>query len=71
MRAIMVSEFGGPEVLRVRETEIPVPGPGEVLVRVLAAGVGPWDAHMRRGGPSDSLPYVPGAEFAVGGVDGI
>src|SRR5205807_10341847 len=52
------------EVLNVRDTEIPVPGPGEVLVRVLAAGLGPWDAHMRRGGPSESLPYVPGAEFA-------
>jgi NADPH:quinone reductase-like Zn-dependent oxidoreductase len=64
MQAIMVGEFGGPEVLQVREVEIPVPGPGEVLVRVLAAGVGPWDAHIRRGGRGGSLPYVPGAEFA-------
>jgi len=69
MQAIMVSEYGGPEVLQVRETEIPVPGPGEVLVRVLAAGVGPWDAHLRSGGRSGSLPYVPGAEFA-GVVEG-
>jgi NADPH:quinone reductase-like Zn-dependent oxidoreductase len=69
MQAIMVSEYGGPEVLQVRETEIPVPGPGEVLVRVLAAGVGPWDAHRRSGGRSGSLPYVPGAEFA-GVVEG-
>ena len=44
MQAIMVSEPGGPEVLRVGETDIPQPGRGEVLVRVLAAGVGPWDA---------------------------
>src|SRR6202035_6115021 len=64
MQAITVSETGGPDVLQVTETPIPVPGPGEVLVRVLAAGVGPWDAHLRRGGPSESLPYVPGAEFA-------
>jgi NADPH:quinone reductase-like Zn-dependent oxidoreductase len=64
MQAIMVSEFGGPEVLQVRETELPVPGPGEVLVRVLVAGVGPWDAHLRRGGRNGPLPYVPGAEFA-------
>jgi NADPH:quinone reductase-like Zn-dependent oxidoreductase len=64
MQAIMVSEFGGPEVLQVRETEIPVPGPGHVLVRVLAAGVGPWDARLRSGGRNETLPYVPGAEFA-------
>jgi len=69
MQAIMVSEFGGPEVLQVRETEIPVPGPGEVLVRVLAAGVGPWDAHLRRGGRNGPLPYVPGGEF-TGLVEG-
>jgi NADPH:quinone reductase-like Zn-dependent oxidoreductase len=69
MQAIMVSEFGGPEVLQVRETEIPVPGPGEVLVRVLAAGVGPWDAHLRRGERNGPLPYVPGGEFA-GVVEG-
>ena len=69
MQAIMVSEFGGPEVLEVRETDIPVPGPGEVLVRVLAAGVGPWDAQLRRGGQNRPLPYVPGGEFA-GVVEG-
>ncbi len=64
MKAIMASEFGGPEVLRVGETEIPEPGPEEILVRVLAAGVGPWDASLRGGGWSGELPYVPGAEFA-------
>lgn len=64
MQAIMVSEFGGPEVLRPAETGMPRPGPGEVLVRVLAAGVGPWDAALRRGGWQGGLPYIPGAEFA-------
>src|SRR5208282_5831260 len=64
MQAIMVSEPGGPEVLRVGETDIPRPGRGEVLVRVLAAGVGPWDASLRRGGWSGPWPYIPGAEFA-------
>ena len=64
MKAITVSEFGGPEVLRVGETAIPEPGPDELLVRVLAAGVGPWDASLRSGGWSGGLPYVPGAEFA-------
>jgi NADPH:quinone reductase-like Zn-dependent oxidoreductase len=65
MKAIMVSEPGGPEVLRMVETEIPEPGPGEALIRVLSAGVGPWDAHIRSGTtPAPQLPYIPGAEFA-------
>ena len=64
MQAIMVSEPGGPEVLRVGETDIPRPDRGQVLVRVLAAGVGPWDVYLRRGGWSGSWPYIPGAEFA-------
>ncbi len=64
MQAIMVSEPGGPEVLRVGETDMPRPGRGEVLIRVLAAGVGPWDAHLRRGAWSGPWPYIPGAEFA-------
>lgn len=69
MQAIMVDKAGGPEVLQVRETEIPQPGPDEVLVRVLAAGVGPWDAHLRSGEIPVPLPYIPGAEFA-GVVEG-
>ena len=64
MQAIMVSEFGGPGVLRAGEVPMPRPGPGEVLVRVLAAGVGPWDASLRTGGWTGGLPYIPGGEFA-------
>ena len=65
MKAIMVSEPGGPEVLRISETPIPEPGPDEVLVRVLSAGLGPWDASLRRGElPAAQLPFTPGAEFA-------
>ena len=65
MKAIMVSELGGPEVLRMGEAEIPEPGPGEALIRVLAAGVGPWDASRRTGLiPTEQLPFIPGAEFA-------
>jgi NADPH:quinone reductase-like Zn-dependent oxidoreductase len=64
MQAILVDETGGPEVLQVRETEIPHAGPDEVLVRVLAAGVGPWDAHLRSGALPVPLPFIPGAEFA-------
>ncbi len=65
MKAIMVSEPGGPEALRMVETEIPEPGPGEALIRVLSAGVGPWDAHLRSGTmPAPRLPFIPGGEFA-------
>jgi NADPH:quinone reductase-like Zn-dependent oxidoreductase len=64
MQAIMVSRFGGPEVLQVGEVGMPQPRSGEVLVRVLAAGVGPWDASLRRGGWTGQLPYIPGGEFA-------
>ena len=64
MQVIMVSEFGGPEVLELGEADIPQPHSGEVLVRVIAAGVGPWDASLRRGGWAGSLPYVPGGEFS-------
>ncbi|HEY3958367.1 MAG TPA: NADP-dependent oxidoreductase [Streptosporangiaceae bacterium] len=64
MQTIMVSRFGDPDVLEPAEAPLPEPGPGEVLVRVLAAGVGPWDASLRRGVLGGSLPYIPGAEFA-------
>jgi len=64
MQVIIVHEFGGPEVLQVGEAGLPQPRSGEVLVRVLAAGVGPWDVSFRRGGWTGGLPYVPGGEFA-------
>ncbi|MEK7204439.1 MAG: NADPH:quinone reductase, partial [candidate division NC10 bacterium] len=43
MKAIRVHEFGGPNVLRLDEVPNPKPGPGQVLVRVKAAGVNPVD----------------------------
>src|SRR5256885_8817592 len=64
MQVIEVHEFGGPEVLQVGEADLPQPRPGEVLVRVLAAGVGPWDVSFRRGGWTGGLPFVPGGEFS-------
>jgi NADPH:quinone reductase-like Zn-dependent oxidoreductase len=69
MQAIMVDQPGGPEVMQVQDTDMPQPGPGEVLVRVLAAGVGPWDTHLRGGGWTGKYPYIPGGEFA-GVVEG-
>jgi NADPH:quinone reductase-like Zn-dependent oxidoreductase len=64
MLAIRVHEFGGPEVLQVEEVDIPRPGQDELLVRVMAAGVGPWDVHLRQGAYTGPLPYIPGGEFA-------
>jgi len=49
MRACRVHRFGGPEAISLDEIPVPKPGPGEVLVRVRAAGVGPWDAWIRAG----------------------
>ena len=49
MKRVVVDHFGGPEVLRVVEEDDPRPGPGEVRVRVLAAGVSFTDAQLRAG----------------------
>jgi NADPH2:quinone reductase len=49
MKRVVVDHFGGPEVLRVVEDAVPRPGPGEVRVRVLAAGVSFTDAQLRAG----------------------
>src|SRR5262249_20607926 len=64
MQVMMVSQFGGPEVMQVREAPIPQVQPGEVLVRVLAPGVWPWDVSLRRGGWTGALAYIPGGAFA-------
>ena len=56
MKAVRVHRFGGPEVLVIDELPIPAPGPGELLVRVAATGVGPWDALIREGKSKVSPP---------------
>jgi NADPH:quinone reductase len=70
MRAIVVSRFGGPDVLELTEVPDPVPGPGELLIEVTTAGVGWLDTQVRLGkGPAFvgvEFPYVPGG--AVAGV---
>lgn len=66
MKAIRVAQFGGPEVLKQEEVPTPKPGPGQVLVRVHAAGVNPYDTYMRAGtyAIKPPLPYTPGSDAA-------
>src|SRR6266436_4908634 len=66
MKAIQVHQFGGPEVLQLQEIPTPKPGPGQVLVRVHAAGVNPYDTYMRNGtyAIKPPLPYTPGSDAA-------
>jgi NADPH:quinone reductase-like Zn-dependent oxidoreductase len=56
MKAIVVHQYGGPEVLKWEEYPDPVPGPGEVLVRVAAASVNPVDYQRRAGLTKDFYP---------------
>lgn len=64
MRAVVVTEHGGPEVLTVVEREAPAPAAGEVLVDVAAAGVNFIDIYQRSGVYPMQLPYVVGSEGA-------
>src|SRR4029077_536602 len=74
MRAVEVTRFGGPDVLRLADVERPSPISTEILVRVIAAGINPVDCKTRRGegvsrwvGPP---PFVPGWDVA-GVVEGL
>ena len=49
MKAIRIEEYGGPETLRLRNLELPDPGPGEVHVKLHAAGLNFVDVNLRRG----------------------
>jgi NADPH:quinone reductase-like Zn-dependent oxidoreductase len=49
MKAVRIHRFGPPEVVVIEDVPVPSPGPREVLVRVAAAGVAPWDALIREG----------------------
>src|SRR5437660_10073096 len=61
MKAIVVHQYGGPEVLKWEEYPDPVPGQGEVLVRVAAASVNPIDYKRRAGLTQDFYPlHFPG-----------
>ena len=78
MKAIVVHEFGLPEVLQYEDTRDPVAGPGEVVVRMAACGVNPVETYIRSGNYANlpELPFTPGAdaggiiEMVGQGVDG-
>jgi NADPH2:quinone reductase len=66
MQAIRVHRFGGPEELRLDEVPVPVPGPGELLIRVHAVGVNPVEGYQRSGAYArlPPLPFTPGTDAA-------
>jgi NADPH:quinone reductase-like Zn-dependent oxidoreductase len=72
MEAIVFTSFGGPEVLRLAQVEVPQPGPGQVRLRVRAAGVNQLDHKIRSGAAQQmfptTFPATPGLE-AAGVVD--
>jgi NADPH2:quinone reductase len=78
MKAIRVHQFGDPSVMKLEEIPDPVAGPGQVLVRMKAAGVNPVDAYIRAGTYAvlPALPCTPGADGAglveaVGPIDNV
>ena len=79
MKAIRIHQFGDPSVMKLEEVPDPKAGPKQVLVKIRAVGVNPYDTYMRSGtyAVAPALPYIPGADAAgvveaVGeGVQGI
>lgn len=64
MNAIQIQTTGGPEVLQVADLPIPVPGPGQVLIRVEAVGVNFIEIYFRKGQYKATMPLIPGSEAA-------
>jgi NADPH2:quinone reductase len=66
MRAIVVREFGGPDVMRLEDVPTPKPTGSQVLVRIIASGVNPVDTYLRSGNHAHApkLPYTPGKDAA-------
>jgi NADPH:quinone reductase-like Zn-dependent oxidoreductase len=66
MKAVRIHRFGGPEVMLFEDIELPSPTPDEILVRVGAAGVGPWDGWIRAGHSAlpQPLPLTLGSDLA-------
>lgn len=68
MKALVVREFGGPDVMKVEDVPAPSAGPGQILIRVRAIGVNPVDTYIRAGmyARKPNLPYTPHAD--IGGT---
>jgi NADPH:quinone reductase-like Zn-dependent oxidoreductase len=66
MTAARVHRFGGPDMIELEQIAVPRPGQGEILVKVEAAGVGPWDAWIRAGKSAlpQPLPLTLGSDLA-------
>lgn len=66
MKAICVRAFGGPEVLELCDVPVPQAGPGQVIVRLMAAGVNPVETYIRSGAYAKlpALPWTPGSDGA-------
>lgn len=66
MKAIVVREFGGPDVMKMEDVPEPAAGPGQILIRVRAVGVNPVDSYIRSGtyARKPELPYTPHADIA-------
>jgi NADPH:quinone reductase len=66
VRAMVTPQFGGPDLFEERDVERPHPGPGEILVRVVAAGTNPVDAKLRASGDARGLeaPIILGADIS-------
>ncbi len=65
MKAIIITQEGGPEVLQMTERPEPIPSPGEVLIKVAAAGINRPDVAQRKG----SYPPPPGAPQDIPGLE--
>jgi NADPH:quinone reductase-like Zn-dependent oxidoreductase len=66
MKAARIHRFGSPEMIKIDNLQRPTPGPGELLVRVAAAGVGPWDALIReqKSVVNSPLPLILGSHLS-------
>jgi NADPH:quinone reductase len=64
MYAVIIEETGGPEKLKYTDAKQPVPGPGQVLIKIAAAGVNYIDTYYRSGLYKVDLPAVLGREGA-------
>jgi NADPH:quinone reductase len=71
MRAVVYSETGGPEVLRLVERSVPEPGPGEVRVRVAVSGINPTDWKARSRGDAPPFPEVVPNQDGAGTIDAV